>query len=41
MLALGLAGANVGKHIRYSFGIMWAFSLVLLLSAVLVGVGEV
>ncbi|GAB94957.1 CitMHS family citrate-Mg2+:H+ or citrate-Ca2+:H+ symporter [Kineosphaera limosa] len=40
-LALGLAGANVGKHIRYSFGIMWAFSIVLLLVAVLVGVVEV
>ncbi|GAB94961.1 CitMHS family citrate-Mg2+:H+ or citrate-Ca2+:H+ symporter [Kineosphaera limosa] len=40
-LALGLAGANVGKHIRYSFGIMWAFSLVLLLVAVLVGVVQV
>lgn len=37
-LALGLAEANVGRHIRYSFLIIWGFSLVLLLAAVLLGI---
>lgn len=37
-LALGLAEANVGKHIRYSFMIMWGFSIVLLFAAVLMGI---
>lgn len=37
-LALGLADANVGQHIKYSFMIMWGFSLVLLLAAVLMGI---
>ena len=37
-LALGLAEANVGQHIRYSFLIMWGFSLALLLAAVLMGI---
>ncbi|SJN11124.1 Magnesium citrate secondary transporter [Halomonas citrativorans] len=36
-LALQLAGLEMGKHIRYSFGIMWAFSLVLLLFGYLIG----
>lgn len=36
-LALQLAGLEMGKHIRYSFGIMWAFSLVLLLFGYLSG----
>lgn len=37
-LALGLAGANVGKHIRYSFLIMWGFSIVMLAAAVVMGI---
>lgn len=37
-LALGLAGLEMGKHIRYSFIFMWAFSIVLLIIAVLLGV---
>lgn len=37
-LALGLAGANVGKHIRYSFLITWAFSIVMLAAALLMGI---
>lgn len=36
-LALQLAGLEMGKHIRYSFGIMWGFSLVLLLFGYLIG----
>lgn len=40
-LAMGLAEADIGKHIRYSFGIMWAFSIVMLLIAVLLGVVQV
>ncbi|WP_129658159.1 CitMHS family transporter [Rothia halotolerans] len=40
-LALGLAEANIGKHIRYSFLIMWGFSIVLLLAAVLMGIIQV
>ncbi|RUR29918.1 CitMHS family transporter [Vreelandella nanhaiensis] len=36
-LALQLAGLEMGKHIRYSFGIMWGFSLVLLLFGYLSG----
>lgn len=37
-LALGLAEANVGKHVKYSFLIMWGFSIVLLFASVLIGV---
>lgn len=33
-LALGLAGATYGKHLKYSFFIMWGFSILLLLAAV-------
>lgn len=40
-LALGLAEANVGRHIRYSFLIMWGFSIALVLIAVLFGVVQV
>lgn len=34
-LGIGLAGISIGSHIRYSFLKMWAFSIVLLLVAVL------
>lgn len=37
-LALGLAGLEMGKHIRYSLFWMWGISIVLLIVAVLVGV---
>ncbi|WP_252504919.1 CitMHS family transporter [Sporosarcina sp. Marseille-Q4943] len=37
-LALGLAGLEMGKHIRYSFMMMWGLSIVLLVIAVLLGV---
>lgn len=37
-LALGLAGLEMGRHIRYSLLIMWAFSIVLLVISVLIGV---
>lgn len=37
-LGIGLAGVDMGKHIRYSFLPMWAFSMVMLLAAVLLGV---
>ncbi|WZY00592.1 citrate:proton symporter [Bacillus sp. FSL W7-1360] len=37
-LALGLAGAEMGKHIRYSFFWVWGFSLVLLGVALLLGI---
>lgn len=40
-LALGLAGIEIGKHIRYSFWWMWGFSLVVLLVAVLLGVIQI
>lgn len=36
-LALGLAEAEMGKHIRYSLGWTWAFSLVLLGLAAVIG----
>ncbi|WP_460681692.1 CitMHS family transporter [Nesterenkonia populi] len=29
-LALGLAGANLGQHLKYSFFIVWGFSLVIM-----------
>ena len=37
-LALGLAGLEMGKHIRYSFMMMWGLSIVLIIIAVLLGV---
>lgn len=37
-LALGLAGLEMGRHIRYSLPIMWAFSIVLLTISILIGV---
>jgi len=37
-LALGLAGLEMGKHIRYSFMMMWGLSILLLIIAVLLGV---
>ncbi|MFD1066614.1 CitMHS family transporter [Oceanobacillus locisalsi] len=37
-LGVGLASANMGKHIKYSFFWLWGFSVVLLLFAVLIGV---
>ncbi|MDQ0205584.1 CitMHS family transporter [Alkalicoccobacillus murimartini] len=37
-LGIGLAGAEMGKHIRYSFLWMWAFSVVLVLIAMAIGV---
>jgi len=37
-LALGLAGLEMGKHIRYSFMIMWGFSIVLLIITIALGV---
>lgn len=40
-LAIGLAEADMGKHIRYSFAIMWGFSIILLLVAVLLGIVQV
>jgi len=40
-LAIGLAEADMGKHIRYSFGIMWGFSIILLFAAILLGIVQV
>ncbi len=37
-LALGLAGLEMGRHIRYSLLIMWGFSIVLLGISILIGV---
>lgn len=37
-LALGLAGLEMGRHIRYSLPIMWGFSIVLLAISILIGV---
>jgi len=37
-LALGLAGLEIGKHIRYSFMIMWGFSILLLIITIALGV---
>ena len=36
-LALGLAGLDMGKHIRYSLGWMWAYSLIMLGVGVVIG----
>ncbi|MBU8908917.1 CitMHS family transporter [Desertibacillus haloalkaliphilus] len=37
-LALGLAGCEMGKHIRYSLVWVWGFSLVLMVVAILIGI---
>ncbi len=37
-LALGLAGANLGEHLRYSFLIVWGFSILMLLAALGLGI---
>ncbi|OIJ13864.1 citrate transporter [Anaerobacillus arseniciselenatis] len=37
-LALGLAGCEMGKHIRYSLLWVWGFSLVLMAVAILLGI---
>ncbi|UUI40014.1 CitMHS family transporter [Oceanobacillus oncorhynchi] len=37
-LGIGLASANMGKHIKYSFFWLWGFSIVILVIAVLIGV---
>ncbi|WP_227939667.1 CitMHS family transporter [Alkalihalobacillus deserti] len=37
-LALGLAGCEMGKHIRYSLLWVWGFSLVLLAVAIFIGI---
>lgn len=37
-LALGLAGLEIGRHIRYSLAIMWSFAVVLLGISVAIGV---
>lgn len=37
-LALGLAGLEMGKHIRYSLFWMWGISIALLVTAVFIGV---
>jgi CitMHS family citrate-Mg2+:H+ or citrate-Ca2+:H+ symporter len=36
-LALGLAGLDMGKHIRYSIGWMWTYSLIMMGLAVMIG----
>lgn len=36
-LAIGLAEANMGRHIKFAFPIAWAFSIVLLLIALAMG----
>lgn len=37
-LALGLAGLEMGKHIRYAFFWVWGFSIVLIIIAMLMGI---
>ncbi|RNF38913.1 CitMHS family transporter [Planococcus salinus] len=37
-LALGLAGLEMGRHIRYSLPIMWGFSIVLVVISIFIGV---
>lgn len=37
-LALGLAGADLGQHLRYSFFIVWGFSIVVMLAAFPLGI---
>ena len=36
-LALGLSGANLGTHLRYSFFIVWGFSLMMLVAGLVLG----
>ncbi|MFF3099368.1 CitMHS family transporter [Viridibacillus arvi] len=36
-LALGLAGLEMGRHLRYSLFLMWGLSIVLVLTAMLIG----
>lgn len=36
-LAMGLAGADMGRHLRYSFGWIWLFSLYLLAVGFMIG----
>lgn len=40
-LGVGLAGVDLGRHIRYSFAWMWIFSLAALAGAVILGVVSV
>jgi len=40
-LAIGLAGASYGKHLRYSFFIMWGFSIALIAAAIAMGIVSV
>ncbi|MGE6630592.1 CitMHS family transporter [Bacillus sp. NPDC077027] len=37
-LAVGLAGVDMGKHIRYSFFWMWGFSILLVTIAIMMGI---
>ena len=37
-LALGLSGANLGSHLRYSFFIIWGFSILMMLAALALGI---
>ncbi|MBB6448222.1 CitMHS family citrate-Mg2+:H+ or citrate-Ca2+:H+ symporter [Geomicrobium halophilum] len=37
-LAIGLAGANMGQHIKYSFFWIWGFSIVMLVIAYFIGI---
>ena len=37
-LALGLSGANLGEHLRYSFFIIWGFSVLMMGAALLLGI---
>ena len=36
-LAIGLAQANMGKHIKFTFPIAWAFSIIMVLTALAFG----
>src|SRR5699024_12316267 len=36
-LALGLAGLEMGKHIRYSFFWLWGISIILLIVGLIIG----
>ncbi|WP_059102891.1 CitMHS family transporter [Shouchella shacheensis] len=37
-LGIGLAGVEMGKHIRYSFFWMWGFSILLVIAGILIGI---
>ncbi|GAK01231.1 LOW QUALITY PROTEIN: magnesium citrate secondary transporter [Geomicrobium sp. JCM 19055] len=37
-LGVGLAGANMGQHIRYSFFWMWGFSIIMIILGILMGI---